>query len=93
MVCEYEYDEERQCIRINCLGCIYGCSIEDSDVCMATTIDKLMELKKLVRIVLAETREHEYDFSDAKLLLELANAIEKITREKIISLRNIVIKE
>ncbi len=93
MVCEYEYDEEKQCIRINCLGCIYGCSIEDSDVCMATTIDKLIELKRLVRVVLAENREHEYDFGDIKLLLEIANSIERISREGIVALRNIVISE
>lgn len=92
MVCEYEYDEENQTMRINCLGCIYGSNIEDFDVCMAKTIDKLMELKKPVRIIFAERMEHEYDFSDSKLLLEIANAIEKISRERIISLDNIAMK-
>ncbi|MCX6818705.1 MAG: ATPase, T2SS/T4P/T4SS family [Candidatus Aenigmarchaeota archaeon] len=92
MVCDYEYDEDNQTIRINCLGCIYGASIEDFDVCMAKTIDKLLEVKKLVRVILAETREHEYNFPEVKLLFEIANAIEKITRDRIISLRNIVVK-
>src|SRR4030043_109881 len=92
MVCDYKYDEDNQTIRINCLGCIYGASIEDFDVCMAKVMDRLLEVKKLVRVVLAETREHEYDFPDIKLLLEIANSIEKITRDKIISLKNIVVK-
>ncbi|MFH0832105.1 MAG: type II/IV secretion system ATPase subunit [Candidatus Aenigmatarchaeota archaeon] len=92
MVCNYEYDEETQKMRVNCLGCIYSSNIEDSDVCMAAVIDKLLELKKVVRVVLAERREHEYDFSEVRLLLEIANAIEKITREKVISIRNTSIK-
>src|SRR3989338_5750228 len=56
MVYEYEYDEETQKMRVNCLGGLYGDSIEDYSACMATTIDKLMELKKVVRIVFAGTR-------------------------------------
>ena len=92
-ICDYEYDQENQRIRINCLGCIYGSSIEDCDVCMATTIDKLMEIKHLVRIVFVETREHEYDFPDVKLLLEIANAIERITKERIVSLKNVVLPD
>lgn len=92
MVCDYEYDEANQKMRINCIGCVYGSSLEDYDVCMAAVIDKLLELKKVVRIVLAERREHEYDFSEARLLLEISNTIEKIMRENIISLNNIVIK-
>lgn len=89
MVCEYEYDEEGQQIRVNCLGCIYGASLEDYDVCMAKTIDKLGEIKKVARIVLADSREHEYDFSESRMLLEIANAIEKIKNERIIAIGNI----
>ncbi len=89
---EYVYDKENQKLKINCLGYIYGPSIEDHDVWMAAVIDKLMELKRIVKVVLAERREYEYDVKEVKLLLEIANAIEKITREKIISLKNVVIK-
>jgi type IV secretory pathway ATPase VirB11/archaellum biosynthesis ATPase len=93
MVCDYEYDEEAQKMRVNCIGCIYGSSIEDFGTCMSKTIDKLMELKKVVRIVLAGTREYEYDFSESRMLLEIANAIDKIIKEKYISLKNVVIKD
>ena len=93
MVCEYEYTEANQTMRISCLGCIYGSSIEDFDVCMAKTIDKLAELKKPVRIVFAERMEHEYSMADSKLLLEIAFALEKISKDRIISINNVVIKE
>lgn len=88
---QYEYDEENQRIRLNVLNNIYGASIEDYPVWMAATIDKLMEIKKIVRIVLADTREHEYDFQEAKMLLEIAVALERIMKE-IINLKNIVIR-
>ncbi|RLI97287.1 MAG: hypothetical protein DRO96_00985 [Candidatus Aenigmatarchaeota archaeon] len=89
MVCDYTYDDETGKIRVNCLGCVYGSSIEDFDVCMATTINKLIEVKKATGIVLAETREYEYDFSDVKMLMEIANVVERIAREKIVRIDNI----
>lgn len=60
---------------------------------MAAVIDKLMEIKRVVRVVLAERREYEYDFSEVKLLLEIANAIERISRERIVSIKNVVLEK
>ena len=91
MAGEYEYNEERQEIRMNCINCVFGPSIEDYDIAMAITIDKLMEVRKPVRIVLAEAREHEYDFSESKLLLEVAIAIDRIMKE-VISIKNVVLE-
>jgi len=93
MVCEYEYNEEKQAIRVNCLNCIYGCSIEDSEVCMAKTVEKLLEVGRASRVIFAERQEHEYDFSETKLLLEIARAYEKIINEKIISINNVSVDE
>lgn len=92
MAGEYEYNEERQEIRMNCINCVFGPSIEDYDIAMAITIDKLMEVRKPVRIVLAEAREHEYDFSESKLLLEVAIAIDRIMKE-VISIKNVVLEK
>lgn len=89
MVCDYSYDDKTQTMRVNCLGCIYGSSVEDSEFCMARTIQKLFEVKKVSRLILAETREYEYDFNQVRLLIEVANAIQDITRKKIVSLSNI----
>lgn len=91
MVYEYEYDEETQKMRINCLGGLYGDNIEDYSACMATTIDKLLELRKVVRIVFAGVREYEYDFSESKMLLEIALSIEKIMKERLTSIKNVVV--
>src|SRR3989344_8108005 len=92
MPCEYEYDAETQTLKMDCLGCFFGPSIEDFDVCMAKTIDKLMELKKSARIILSERREYEYDYKEVEILLEIALAIEKIINERIISISNIIVK-
>src|SRR3989304_5743955 len=91
MVYDYEYDEETQKMRINCLGGLYGDNIEDYSACMATTIDKLLELRKVVRIVFAGTREYEYDFSESKMLLEIALSLERIMKERLTSIKNVVV--
>ncbi|MDI6721473.1 MAG: hypothetical protein QMD85_03720, partial [Candidatus Aenigmarchaeota archaeon] len=85
MVFEYDYDEAAQRMRINCVGAISEASVEDYDLCMAATIERLMELKRAVRVVLAGTREYEYDFDEVRMLLEIGYAIERIIKEKIIS--------
>ena len=89
MVCDYEYDDEKQTMTINCMGCIFSSSIEDQEVCMAKTIDKLREIKKIPRIIFSGVREYEYNFYEAKLLFEIAMAIENIYAKRIITLENI----
>ncbi len=79
MVCNYEL--EGDILKVNCRGCVFGSSIEDFDVCMKTTVDKLREIKKVGRIILSERREHEYDFDQTKLLLEVATLYNKLVME------------
>jgi len=69
-------------MKVNCLGCIYGASIEDYGACMARTIDKLMENKTVESIILRKNREYEYPKDQVKLLSELARAIENIIKNK-----------
>ncbi len=77
-------------LRVNCLGSIFGFTLEDSDVVMARVIEKLIEERKVVGIVLAETREYEYDYEQTKMLTQIANAIMKALREeRIVSIKNI----
>lgn len=80
MVCDYEIKDGA--MRVNCLGCIYGASIEDYSACMARTIDKLMENKNVETVVLRKNREYEYPYEQVKLLVELAGAIEDIIKNK-----------
>ena len=79
MVCESEVKEGA--LRINCLGCVYGSSIEDFEACMAMVIDKLAKDPDVDRIVLAEARENEYDPVQTRMLVEIANAYRRITEE------------
>jgi len=76
MVCDLETINGM--IRVNCTNCLFGSSLEDFDACFARTIDKILEVKKVERIVLAGTREHEYDYEQTKLLVEIAEAYDKL---------------
>jgi len=86
----FETEIKEGILRMNCLGSIFGFTIEDSDVVMARVIEKLIEEKKILGIVLTETREYEYDYEQTKMLLEIANVIMKVLKEKrIVSIKNI----
>jgi type IV secretory pathway ATPase VirB11/archaellum biosynthesis ATPase len=84
-VCDYTYDEESRRIKIDCLGCVYGASVEDYDACMAMVIDKLLANKNVNSVVLAKEREYEYSEEQVKMLIEIAGIIEDVVREKMIS--------
>jgi len=86
----FETEIKEGILTMNCLGSIFGFTLEDSDVVMARVIEKLIEEKKVVGVVLAETREYEYDYNQTKMLLEIANAIIKaLKKERIVSIKNI----
>jgi type IV secretory pathway ATPase VirB11/archaellum biosynthesis ATPase len=73
-------------MRVNCTNCIFGSSIEDFDVCFAKTIDKILQFRKVERIILAGTREYEYDYNQTKILVEIAEVYDKlVNRDKILS--------
>jgi len=80
LVCETEV--VNGIIKFSCLGCVYGSSIEDFDVCMSRVIDKILETKKAERVILSESREHEYDWDQVKMLVEIANIYDDLVNEK-----------
>jgi type IV secretory pathway ATPase VirB11/archaellum biosynthesis ATPase len=88
-VCNYEYNENKMQVRINCLGCLYGSSVEDYPDCMARVIDIILEVKKVTSVILARNREYEYDYPQIKMLTEVAGVIEWVIREKLLSKANI----
>jgi type IV secretory pathway ATPase VirB11/archaellum biosynthesis ATPase len=88
-VCDYSYNEDKQQLRVNCLGCLFGASLEDFDDCMARTIDKILEVKKVQSIVLAKEREYEYGPDQTKMLVEIARVIEDVLRDRLISAQNL----
>jgi len=83
------YEMVDNAVRIDALNWAIEPSIEDSEACMGVVFDVLSEVKGADRIILAETRENEYDFEQVKMLLEIVNAYNKIlNEEKLISIRN-----
>ena len=84
-VFEYEYDEETSTVRVNTLGSMYGASIEDYPEVMARVINILQEVPNAESVILAESREYEYGEDQVKLLREIANAIQEISRQGYIS--------
>jgi type IV secretory pathway ATPase VirB11/archaellum biosynthesis ATPase len=82
---DYEYDENEQRIKINCLGCIYGASIEDFAGCMSRVMDKILEVKKVKTIVLAKDREYEYGPEQTVMLVEIAQVIEDVVRQRLVA--------
>lgn len=92
-VCGYEYKEDKLQVRVNCMGCLYGSSIEDYPECMARVIDIILEVKKVTSVILARNREYEYDYPQVKMLTEVAGVIEWVMREKLIPKANMAIKE
>ena len=59
---DYQYDEQRLKVRVNCLGYPYGASLEDFEEAMERTISVLLEIKKVESVILVKEREYEYDY-------------------------------
>ena len=90
----FETEVKDGILRMNCLGSVFGFTVEDSDVVMARVIEKLVEEKRVVSVVLAETREYEYDYDQTKMMKEVADVITLAVKEKkLLSVRNIAVGE
>lgn len=57
-------------------------SVEDSDSCMADTIDKLISNKNVTKIVFNQRREYEYDYNQTRLLVEIAKVYAHLIKQK-----------
>jgi len=90
----FETEVKDGILRMNCLGSVFGFTVEDSDIVMARVIEKLIEERRVVSIILAETREYEYDYDQTNMLKEIARIItEAIKEKKLLSIRNIAVDE
>lgn len=82
----YEYDDETGRIKINCLGSIYGTSIEDYEENMGRVINVLREVGGASSVVLVSARNYEYSGEQVDMLIEIANVIQDITRSGLLTL-------
>jgi archaeal flagellar protein FlaI len=78
----YETEVIDGVLKMNCMGGIFGASIEDFDVIMARVIDRLTVDSGVNTIVLSETRDHEYDAKQTRMLKQVAAVINFITKEQ-----------
>ncbi|MBW2985041.1 type II/IV secretion system ATPase subunit [Candidatus Woesearchaeota archaeon] len=69
-------------LSINAENLRYVPSVEDSDICMSDTIEKLASVKNVTRIVFFQKREFEYDYEQTQILVEVADLYRKLSREK-----------
>ena len=66
-------------------------SLEDSATVMERTIDILLEVGRVTKIVFVQRRDYEYDTEQAELLLDIANAYKRIIKMNL-SFANLAIK-
>ncbi len=80
---EYEtyHEGENKVLKIHADKCTFPPSIEYSEVCMSKVIDILLSNTGITIINISQLREYEYDFSQTKLLNELAKIHKKLNRE------------
>jgi archaeal flagellar protein FlaI len=78
----YEIQVTDGVLKMNCHGGIFGASLEDFDVIMARVIDRLTLDKTINTIILSETRDHEYDYTQTMMLKQIASAINILIKEK-----------
>jgi len=82
--CGYEVVKEGNLdvLKINCNGCPYSPSIEDSEICMSRTIDKLIEVPSTSRIIFSCRRNYEYNYDQTQILIEIANLYKYLVKQK-----------
>ncbi|MBL7147801.1 MAG: type II/IV secretion system ATPase subunit [Nanoarchaeota archaeon] len=82
--CEYQIIKEGDIdiLKINCHGCPYLPSIEDSPICMSRTIDKLIQVPSTGRIIFSCRRNYEYDYDQTQMLMQIANIYNYLIKQK-----------
>src|SRR3989344_2039490 len=80
----YELVKEGQedVMRINYEGASFPPSIENSDLCMMDTIEKLSQVPSVQRIILLQKRNYQYDHEQTTLLREIANIYNHLIKQK-----------
>ena len=72
---------EEEVMKINYDGLDLAPSIEDSSECMADTIDKIIQVPSINRIVFYQKRNYEYNYEQTQILREIANIYNHLTKQ------------
>lgn len=57
-------------------------SIEDSALVFAKTLDIVLQVSNITKIIFTQQRDYEYDFNQARILLEIAELYKKFYKQK-----------
>lgn len=81
---EYQtyHEGENKILKISVEKCTFPPSLEYSDFCMSKVVDAMMEVSGVTIIILTQLREYEYDYSQTKLLVELASLYKKLNKDE-----------
>jgi len=90
----YDYEVVREAgqdiMYINYMGATIVPSISDSAVCMARTIDSLIESPNISRVVFVQQRNYSHDFTQVGMLVEIAQLYTYLMKqEKILSIERL----
>jgi type IV secretory pathway ATPase VirB11/archaellum biosynthesis ATPase len=82
--CSYEIEREdaERSLVVTCQGCMYYPSIEDNEICMERTVDKLIEAGHLNLIILSAERNYIYSEEQTSMLNEIADAYVHLVKDK-----------
>lgn len=69
-------------LKIDCERLLRAPSIEDDAVYMAKTVDTLIEVGRITKIVFYQKRDYEYDYDQTLMLKEIANLYSKFMSQK-----------
>lgn len=78
---ELEREGADRNLRIDCVGCTYYPSVEDSEHCMEMIINKLIEIGGVTSIILSSDQNFIYPSEQAAILDELAQKYLKLEQE------------
>jgi len=83
-VCSYDVIREGDevTLKVNCEKCTFLPSLEDNPQCMSKTITKLIEVGNVTKIVFSQKRDYEYDFDQTQIIVEIAKAYKKLSKQK-----------
>ncbi|MDD5253690.1 MAG: type II/IV secretion system ATPase subunit [Candidatus Nanoarchaeia archaeon] len=83
---------QEQALRVNAENWAFSPSIEGNALTMSRTIDFLVEVPNVSRIIFVQRRIYSYDFDQTQMLIEISNLYKRWVRQKnIISLTNVLV--
>ncbi len=85
------HEGDNKILKIYLEKCMFPPSIEYSEQCMTKAIDLLLQNSGVTTIILSQRREYDYDYSQVKLLIELASLYRKLSKDERFMYSHIVV--